>query len=63
MLNSLEKEAPLLIIDLGVGCVGFLLSLGWVKTSGREMDRDTVLFLVKMWGGIAAFGMVMAFIM
>jgi hypothetical protein len=63
MLASISKEAPALIIDLGVGVVGFVLSIVWGKVSGRDMDRDTVLFLAKVWGGIAAFGMVLAFIM
>jgi len=38
-------------IILAVGIVGFVASLGWGKASGREMDRDTVLFLAKVWGG------------
>jgi hypothetical protein len=63
MLASISKEAPALIIDLGIGVVGFVLSIVWGKVSGRDMDRDTVLFLAKVWGGIAAFGMVLAFIM
>jgi hypothetical protein len=63
MLNSLSKEGPGLFIDLGVGIGGFLLSLGWGRASGRTMDRDIVLFLAKIWGGIAVFGMILAFIM
>jgi hypothetical protein len=63
MLASISKEAPALLIDLGIGVVGFVLSVGWGKVSGRNMDRDTTLFLAKVWGGIALFGMVLAFIM
>lgn len=44
----------------GIGVVGFVLSFGWGKVSGRTMDRDATLFLVKIWSGIAAFGMVLA---
>ena len=44
---------PLIEIDLFVGVGGFLLSIAWGKISGRKMDRDTVLFLGKMFGGIA----------
>ena len=48
MLASISKEAPALMIDLGIGVVGFVLSVGWGKVSKRNMDRDTVLLLVKM---------------
>jgi len=27
------------------------------------MDRDAVIFLAKLWGGIALFGIVLVFIM
>jgi hypothetical protein len=63
MLASISKEAPALMIDLGIGVVGFVLSIVWGKVSGRNMDRDTMLLLAKVWGGIAIFGMVLAFIM
>ncbi len=36
---------------------------GWWKVSGRELDRDTKIFLAKICGGICLFGMVLAFIM
>jgi len=51
-----------LFMDLLVGMVGFGLSIAWGKFSGRDMSRDTVLFLAKMWGGISLFGMVMLLI-
>ena len=63
MLSSISKESPALLIDLGIGVVGFVLSFGWGKVSGRTMDRDATLLLVKIWGGIAVFGMVLAFVM
>jgi hypothetical protein len=44
---------PLVEIDLAVGVIGFILGLFWAKTSGREMNRDTVFFLLKMFGGIS----------
>ena len=62
MLASISREAPALIIDLGIGVVGFVLSFGWGKVSGRNMDRDTTLFLAKVWGGVAIFGMILTFI-
>lgn len=45
MLASISKEAPALIIDVGIGVVGFFLSFGWGKASGRDMDRDTTVLL------------------
>lgn len=63
MLASISKESPALLIDLGIGVVGFVLSFAWSKVSGRTMDRDATLLLVKIWGGIAIFGMVLAFVM
>jgi hypothetical protein len=56
-------KSPALIIDLVIGIAGFSLSVGWGKASGRKMDRGTMLFLAKLWGGIALFGMVLAFVM
>jgi hypothetical protein len=44
---------PLVEIDVAVGVIGCLLAIGWGKTIGRETDRDTVLFLCKMFGGIS----------
>jgi hypothetical protein len=44
---------PLVEIDVAVGVIGCLLAIGWGKSSGREMDRDTVLFLCKLFGGIS----------
>lgn len=61
--SKLVKEIPLLMIDLGIGVVGFVLAVGWGKASGKTMDRATVIFLAKVFGGIALFGMVLAFIL
>jgi hypothetical protein len=47
---SIEKMF-VLIVDVVVGFVGFGLSILWGKVTGRDMDRDTVLFLGKLWGG------------
>ena len=56
---SVEKIF-VLIVDIIVGFLGFGLSVG--KFTGRDMDRDTMLFLGKLWGGIAIFGMIMLFV-
>jgi hypothetical protein len=61
MRMSVEKIF-VLMMDIVVGCLGFGLSILWGKFTGRDMDRDTVLFLGRLWGGIAIFGMVMLFI-
>jgi hypothetical protein len=63
MGHPLSKEAPGLLIDVVFGMVGFLLAISWGKVSGRQMDRDTVLFLAKMFGGITVFGAVLLFVM
>jgi hypothetical protein len=63
MIASISRDGPVLVMDLGIGVVGFLLCFIGGKASGREMDRDTTMFLVKMWGGIALFGMVLVFIL
>ena len=57
------KEAPVLLIDLVGGIVGFVIALAWWKVSGRNLDRDSTIFIAKIFAGIALFGMVLAFIM
>jgi hypothetical protein len=63
MEEKIIKELPVLIIDVVGGLVGFGLAVGWGKVSGRDMNRDTVVFLAKIFGGIALFGMFLAFVM
>lgn len=62
MSNS-ASEAFVIGIDLLVGFVGFTACLGWGKATGREMDRDAIVLLLKVWGGIALFGIVLTLIM
>ena len=57
------REAPVLLIDLVGGVVGFVIALGWWKGSGRTVDRDSTIFIAKIFAGIALFGMVLAFVM
>ncbi len=61
-MARISKLAPLLIIVLGVGIVGFVLSLGWSKVAGGGWDRDKLVFLAKVWGGIVLAGVIMALI-
>lgn len=63
MSLNISKEWPALVFDPCLGVVGFLLSVGWGRVSGGEMDRDAVIFLAKLWGGIALFGIVLVCIM
>jgi hypothetical protein len=63
MEAHIMKEVPVLLIDLVGGIVGFIIALGWWKVSGRTVDRDSTIFLAKIFGGIALFGMFLAFVM
>jgi predicted MFS family arabinose efflux permease len=51
------------VILLAVGIIGFFASIAWGKATGRDMDRDTILFLGKMWGGIVLVFLILNFIM
>jgi hypothetical protein len=63
MEAHIMKEAPVLLIDLVGGIVGFIIAMGWWKVSGRTVDRDSTIFIAKIFGGIALFGMFLAFVM
>ena len=49
-----ETTALIALVLLAVGVAGFLMSLGWSKATGRDLDRDKVLFLAKAWGVFVA---------
>ena len=61
-MTSIARVVPVLIIILGVGIVGFVMSLGWSKVAGAGWDRDKIVFLAKMWGSIVLVFFVLAFI-
>jgi hypothetical protein len=63
MEAHIMKEAPVLLIDLVGGIVGFIIAMGWWKVSGRTVDRDSTIFIAKIFGGITLFGMFLAFVM
>jgi hypothetical protein len=63
MVNSVSKELPALVIDVGIGVVGFILSIAWGKATGTKMSGGTYRLLAGAWFGVAVFGMVLAFIM
>ena len=47
----------LAIIFLGMGIIGSIIGIGWYRNaSPSKFDRDTVLFIVKMFAGLT-FGM------
>jgi hypothetical protein len=52
-----------LIIDIGAGIVGFVVSVGWWRLSGRKLDRDALILLGTIFGGITIFGAIPAFVM
>ena len=58
-----SSKAFVLMMDVLVGIVGLALSTVWWKVSGRTLDRDAVIFMCKMWAGIAIFGMILVFVM
>jgi hypothetical protein len=60
---SLTKEAPVLIIDVGAGIVGFVISIGWWRLSGRTLDRDALVVIGTIFGGLTIFGAILAFVM
>ncbi len=62
-MSNAESEAFVLSIDVAVGIVGFVASLGWGKVTGRDMDRDAKILIAKVWGGIAFFGIILTLIM
>ena len=61
-MSKTETTIFLAAMMLAAGIVGFLASLSWGKVIGRDMDRDTVLFLAKIWGGIILLFLVIDFI-
>jgi hypothetical protein len=62
ILAGIDRFGPPLIIMSGLGVAGFVMSLGWTKIVGRGWDRDKILFLAKVWGGIALAGIVLVFV-
>jgi hypothetical protein len=63
MEEKIVKELPVLLIDLVGSGLGFVIAVGWWKASGRDVDRQAIVFLAKLFGGIGLVGMILAFIM
>jgi hypothetical protein len=49
-----EAKLVFALVTLGVGILGFLMSLGWSRATGNDLDRDKVIFLAKAWGAVVA---------
>jgi hypothetical protein len=62
MESRFSREMPVLIIDLVGGGLGFGIAVIWWKVSGRDLDRDAVVLIAKIFGGITLFGMFLAFV-
>jgi hypothetical protein len=57
---DLKTLINVIVIDLGVGLTGSGLSVTWLRTTqGAWPDRDSIVTLMKIWLGIAAFGVIM----
>jgi hypothetical protein len=61
--EKIMKELPVLLIDVVGAGLGFVIAVGWWKASGRDLDRQAIGFLAKLFGGIGLIGMILAFIM
>jgi hypothetical protein len=51
------------IIDIGAGIVGFVPSIGWWRPYGRTLDRDALIVMGTIFGGITIFGVTLALVM
>lgn len=60
---AMSETAQAIVGALLIGVVGFAISAGWGRISGRGMDRDTYLFLGYMWAGLTLFGILLHFVM
>jgi hypothetical protein len=55
MTANTSDELTVIAMDLGVGVVGFVLSIGWGKATRTTMPSSTVRLLAIVWAGIGAF--------
>lgn len=58
-----SREFGAFEIDIGIGVVGFILSLLLGRTTGMKMTNTKVRVLAAVWTGIAIFGMLAVFVM
>ena len=62
-MTDFEKHAYGIFGALAIGLVGFVLSVIWGGLTRRRMERDTYVFLAKMWSALALFGILLHFVM
>lgn len=48
-MTHLQSAVFVIVMDLLVGLLGFALSINWSKATERTVDRDSTIFLAKMW--------------
>lgn len=49
-----DRLLPLWLMQMGVGFMGFALSLCWTYRVDRVFDSDRVKFLIEFWAGLTA---------
>ena len=59
IVDNLLVSVLLLVLVL----TGFGLSCGWWKFAGRDLDRTTLSFLGKLWGGMFVVEVAAVFLM
>jgi hypothetical protein len=63
MSQDIENLLGMSAIGFGLGVAGTVLSVLWLRTTeGEWPDRDQITVLAKVFFGIAAFGVVLAYL-
>ena len=63
MRMTLDRALPGIFVEVCTGIIGFILSLGWWKVTGRTVDRKVVLVLASIFGVIMIGGTILIFIL
>jgi hypothetical protein len=64
MLAAFTEVKPILFIGLGIAFVGSLLGIFWYRaTAPSNFDKDSVLFIIKLFSAIGAGTIVLGIIM
>jgi hypothetical protein len=58
-LDTLEFVGPIAAV---VVIVGYFIGVNWFKMTGRDVDRETKLFIFKFMLGAAAVGLTIGFL-
>lgn len=58
-----QTTLAVLIVILGTGAVGSLIGIIWWRTMSRgPVEKDTILFIIKLFMGIAAVGLIITIV-